>query len=105
MHQHLRSVTLRESQLAVQDGSRRTNGIAVLRRSGDGLVQAGNEVFDQLGQMSGTLTINKRKVIQFTGFLYPRQPVLDDNVRTMLEYLAHSLDRKSTRLNSSHLVI
>src|ERR1017187_6243575 len=56
-----------------------------------GPVQPENEVIDQLGKMASALTIHKRKMVQFTGLLYPCQPVFDDNVRTAMEYLAHSL--------------
>src|ERR1035441_2609355 len=41
--------------------------------------------------MSGSLTIHKHKMVQFTGLLYPRQPAFDNNVRTAMEYLAYSL--------------
>src|ERR1700738_3708408 len=41
--------------------------------------------------MSGTLTIDKHKMVQLTGLPNPCQPVLDNKVGTALEYLAHSL--------------
>ena len=59
-------------------------------RCGVGLAQVDNQVFNELGKMSGAVFVAKLKVVEFTALLCTRQPISRDCVKAAPQYRAHS---------------
>src|SRR6266700_3552588 len=79
------------------------DGIAVLR-SGTGLAQADDQVFDELREMPSALVVAKQNVVEFFALFCARQPVFDDAGNTALQDRAYSfLFRPSNRFANKHL--
>src|SRR4029077_8187975 len=86
-------------------GGFRTGGIAFFLR-GIGLSQADNQVFNQLGKISGTLLVGKRNATELLVLSYPQQPIFDDTAATPPQYRGHSfLGRRDSKFTSEQLIV
>jgi len=89
MDQHAGRITLRPSQLAMFDGSRGRDGIAVFIGQ-LGSAQTYYQIVNQLGKMSGTFVIAKMKMVELRGLLCSRQPIRYQRGLTFSQYRGYA---------------
>jgi len=90
MDQHAGRIALRLSQLAMFDGSRGRDGIAVFIGQ-LGSAQTYYQIVNQLGKMSGTFVIAKMKMVELRGLLCSRQPIRYQRGLTARQDCGHAL--------------